>query len=199
MKLGTFFDKFDLFADTPDAVAKIRRLLIQFAVSGKLTPNNPHERPVTLTRFGPPLDNTALPSNWRCGLLGDVFTFEYGDNLPAAKRSQTGEYPVYGSNGIVGTHNTYLTKEPAIIVGRKGSAGALNIATGPSWTTDVAYFVRPPKSLDLRFTYYLFSTLRLDELGKGIKPGLSRKEAYALPIAVPPLPSRSGLSRRRMS
>ena len=81
----------------------------------------------------------------------------------------------------------YLTKEPAIIVGRKGSAGALNIADSPSWTTDVAYFVRPPIDLDLRFTYYLFSTLRLDELGKGIKPGLSRKEAYALPIALPPL------------
>jgi len=87
----------------------------------------------------------------------------------------------------VGTHDAYLTKEPAIIVGRKGSAGALNIATGPSWTTDVAYFVRPPRDLDLRFTYYLFSTLRLDDLGKGIKPGLSRKEAYALPIALPPL------------
>jgi type I restriction enzyme S subunit len=63
----------------------------------------------------------------------------------------------------------------------------LNIADGPSWTTDVAYFVRPPKDLDLRFTYYLFSTLHLDELGKGIKPGLSRKKAYALPIALPPL------------
>jgi type I restriction enzyme S subunit len=33
----------------------------------------------------------------------------------------------------------------------------------------------------------MFSTLRLDDLGKGIKPGLSRKEAYALPIALPPL------------
>jgi type I restriction enzyme S subunit len=33
----------------------------------------------------------------------------------------------------------------------------------------------------------LFSTLGLENLGKGIKPGLSRNEAYALPIAVPPL------------
>ena len=36
----------------------------------------------------------------------------------------------------------------------------------------------------------MFSTLRLDELGKGIKPGLSRKEAYGLPIAIPPLPEQ---------
>jgi type I restriction enzyme, S subunit len=187
MTLETFFNKFDQFADAPDAVAKMRKLLIHFAVSGKLVPNDPREKPVALTLLGPSPDDVGLPLNWRSGLVGDAFTFEYGDNLPAPKRTETGEYPVYGSNGIVGTHDTYLTKEPAIIVGRKGSAGALNVADGPSWTTDVAYFVRLPKDLDLRFTYYLFSTLRLDELGKGIKPGLSRKEAYALPIALPPL------------
>lgn len=187
MKLETFFEKFDRFVDAPDAVAKMRGLLIHFAVSGKLTPNDQQEKPIALSLSGPSPEEAGLPSNWRCGLLRDAFTFEYGDNLPAPKRTETGEYPVYGSNGIVGTHDTYLTKEPAIIVGRKGSAGALNIADGPSWTTDVAYFVRPPKDLDLRFTYYLFSTLRLDELGKGIKPGLSRKEAYALPMALPPL------------
>ncbi|MGH8557164.1 MAG: restriction endonuclease subunit S [Methylococcales bacterium] len=131
--------------------------------------------------------NGSVPPNWRSGVLGDAITLEYGKNLPAGKRSGSGEYPVYGSNGIVGTHDSFLTKEPAIIAGRKGSAGALNIANGPSWTTDVAYFVRPPSDLDLRFTYYLLSSLQLDELGKGIKPGLSRKEAYVLPIALPPL------------
>ena len=187
MNLETFFEKFDQFADAPDAVAKMRELVIHFAVVGKLVPSNPEEKPVGLKLSGAADSDLSLSANWRAGLLGDAFNFEYGDNLPAHKRSQSGEYPVYGSNGIVGTHDTYLTKEPAIIVGRKGSAGALNIATGPSWTTDVAYFVRPPKDIDLRFTYYLFSTLRLDELGKGIKPGLSRKEAYALPIALPPL------------
>lgn len=187
MRLETFFEKFELFAEAPNALARMRELLIHLAVSGKLVPNDPREKPVALPLSGTSSEVSSLPSNWRSGLLGDAFAFEYGDNLPAPKRSETGEYPVYGSNGVVGTHDTYLTKEPAIIVGRKGSAGALNIADGPSWTTDVAYFVRPPKDVDLRFTYYLFSTLRLDELGKGIKPGLSRKEAYALSIELPPL------------
>ncbi len=185
MRLETFFEKFDQFADAPNAVAKMRELLIDVAVKGKLVANCPAEAPVGIKLSGSSDDNSSLTANWRSGLLGDALSFEYGDNLPAPKRTESGEYPVYGSNGIVGTHDTYLTKEPAIIVGRKGSAGALNIATGPSWTTDVAYFVRPPTDLDLRFTYYLFASLRLDELGKGIKPGLSRKEAYALPIVVP--------------
>lgn len=187
MKVETFLSKFELFADAPGAVAKMRELIIHLAVRGRLVPNDPHEKPVSLLLSGLARSDNAFPLNWRSGIVGDAFIFEYGDNLPADRRTGTGEFPVYGSNGIVGTHDTYLTKEPVIIVGRKGSAGALNITDGPSWTTDVAYFVHPPRDLDLRFTYYLFSTLHLDELGKGIKPGLSRNEAYSLPICVPPL------------
>lgn len=186
MKLARFFEKFDQFAEAPNAVAKMRELVVDLAVSGKLVPNNSKENPVRLNMSRDSADS-SMPPNWRSGILGDAITLEYGDNLPAGKRSSSGEYPVYGSNGIVGTHDSYLIKEPAIIVGRKGSAGALNIANGPSWTTDVAYFVCPPSDLDLRYTYYLLVSLRLDVLGKGIKPGLSRKEAYVLPIELPPL------------
>jgi type I restriction enzyme S subunit len=185
--LHTLFQKFDQLADVTDAVGKIRELLTHLAIAGKLVPNVPTEKAVELQLSGRPTGDRSLPANWRSGLLGEVFVFEYGDNLPAPKRTGCGKYPVYGSNGIVGTHDSFLTKEPAIIVGRKGSAGALNISSGPSWTTDVAYYVCPPCELTLKFTYYLLSSLHLDELGKGIKPGLSRKEVYALPLSIPPL------------
>ena len=36
MKLQNFFDNFDLLADTPDAVAKIRELVLELAVRGRL-------------------------------------------------------------------------------------------------------------------------------------------------------------------
>jgi type I restriction enzyme, S subunit len=183
----TFFEKLDQLAVTPEAVTKVRALVIDLAVEGKLVPNDPLEDPVGLEM--PEASNSIahVPANWRVGTVGGVLSLEYGDNLPAPKRDKSGKYPVYGSNGIVGTHNEYLCREPAIIIGRKGSAGALNVSDGPSWTTDVAYFVRPPKDLNLRFTYYLLLSLHLDGLSKGIKPGLSRKEVYALSIALPPL------------
>lgn len=37
MKLETFFEKFELFADVPDAVAKLRELVLELAVNGRLT------------------------------------------------------------------------------------------------------------------------------------------------------------------
>jgi len=53
--------------------------------------------------------------------------------------------------------------------------------------TDVAYYCIPPAGLDLFFSYQLFHTLKLDSLGKGIKPGLNRNEAYGLLVAVSPI------------
>jgi len=37
MKLETFFEKFELFADAPDAVAKLRELIFNFAATGRLS------------------------------------------------------------------------------------------------------------------------------------------------------------------
>lgn len=72
-------------------------------------------------------------------------------------------------------------------MGRKGSAGALNICNGPSWTTDVAYYIEAPDFLSLRFLYMSLSALNLDSLAKGVKPGLSRSDVYNERMAIPPL------------
>ena len=45
MKLETFFEKFEMFADAPDAVAKMRELVLQLAVQGKLVPQDPNDEP----------------------------------------------------------------------------------------------------------------------------------------------------------
>jgi type I restriction enzyme S subunit len=63
----------------------------------------------------------------------------------------------------------------------------LNLCDGPSWTTDVAYFVEAPAFFDLHFLLYALAALDLDKLGKGVKPGLSRSDAYEQIMWVPPL------------
>lgn len=43
MTLSTFLQKFDLFADTPDAVEKLRELVLNLAVQGKLVSQDPND------------------------------------------------------------------------------------------------------------------------------------------------------------
>ena len=45
----------------------------------------------------------------------------------------------------------------------------------------------PPPFLAIRFLFIALQTLNLDSLGKGVKPGLSRSDAYQLTLNVPPL------------
>lgn len=47
MTLETFFEKFDQFADAPGAVAKMRELILQCAVRGRLVRQDPNEEPAS--------------------------------------------------------------------------------------------------------------------------------------------------------
>ncbi|WP_054628430.1 restriction endonuclease subunit S, partial [Cronobacter sakazakii] len=198
--------KIDLYG-----IKKLRELILELAVRGKLVPQDPNDEPASellkriaaekaeLVKQGKikkqkPLPEIReeekpfeLPSGWEWVRFGNIYEMEYGDNLPQEKRTNTGQYNVYGSNGVVGTHNAACVNSPCIIIGRKGSAGALNLSLNPGcWVTDVAYSTIPPIAMNLDFVFLQFHTLGLDSLGKGIKPGLNRNDAYGLAVAIPP-------------
>jgi type I restriction enzyme S subunit len=181
---------YEQIADAPDAIARLRRFILDLAVRGKLVPQDPDDEPASelLKQFaGEQQDQVGVPTSWRAFRIGSVLNFQYGKGLKASERLDKGPVPVFGSNGIVGFTDKPLTQKPSIVVGRKGSAGALNLCEGDSWTTDVAYYVEAPSFLDIRFMFHALAALNLDKLGKGVKPGLSRSEAYSQRIAIPPM------------
>ncbi|CAJ8689425.1 type I restriction enzyme specificity protein [Burkholderia pseudomallei] len=204
MSAELLLQHFERISEAPNAIGRLRRFILDLAVRGKLVAQDANDEPAAelLKRIYARKATTKkvalkterqglmfeLPSGWCSASFGDVFSLEYGDSLPAEKRSNSGEFPVYGSNGVVGSHSECLVRSPCIVIGRKGSAGALNLSLAEGcWVTDVAYYCVPPKEIDLLFALKMFHTLRLENLGKGVKPGLSRSDAYALPIAIPPI------------
>ncbi|MFV8246855.1 restriction endonuclease subunit S [Mycolicibacterium peregrinum] len=123
---------------------------------------------------------------WDVRALGDIATFEYGSSLPAAARIGD-EFPVFGSNGEVGRHRTELVKGPGIIVGRKGTVGALVWSDCDFWPIDTTYYVGVRPYIDMRWLYWALSTLGLDRLDSSTGvPGLNRNDAYGLTLKVPP-------------
>jgi type I restriction enzyme S subunit len=99
MKLETFFEKFDQFADAPDAVAKMRELVLELAVQGRLTSAFPRDGAVpsvvelresaaalanslglrspkeSVEEAEPPFD---VPSHWRWMALADIGAAQTG-------------------------------------------------------------------------------------------------------------------------
>jgi len=120
--------------------------------------------------------------------LGKICTFEYGKPLKEIDR-KGGEYPVYGSNGIVGYHNEYLVKGPFIIVGRKGTAGAVVYSEKSGFPIDTTFYIQlKDQKVDLKFLYLIMATLNLGKVNiqAGV-PGLNRNDAYKVKIPLPPL------------
>ncbi len=136
-------------------------------------------------------EKADLPIGWIITNIGELYHFEYGKSLIKHSRTDSGEYPVFGSNGIVGKHDNYLIEGPALIVGRKGAAGAVSYSPDNCWPIDTTYFVRDTLNLSLKFSYYLLQSLNLTKHEKSTAiPGLNRNDAYAEPVLLPPLPEQ---------
>ena len=94
--------------------------------------------------------------------------------------------PVIGSNGIIGYHDTPLTKGPTIVIGRKGTVGAVHYSPVPCWPIDTIFFITGGDSDLLKFRYYAIKSLPLQEMNAdSAVPGLNRNAAHACLVRVP--------------
>lgn len=137
-----------------------------------------------------------VPEHWEVRSFRYVCRLAYGDSLPGDERAE-GDVPVFGSNGVVGSHDVANTLAPAIIVGRKGSHGKVNLAKQPSFSIDTTFYIDERSSdADLGWLYYVLSSAGLDDVSQdSAVPGLSRDDAYAKYLPHPPLAEQAAIAR----
>ncbi len=128
-----------------------------------------------------------VPGHWKVEKIKRRMSFVYGSALKEEDRVE-GQFNVYGSNGIVGTHEFATSDGETIIIGRKGTAGALNYSYEPCYPIDTAYFIdKTATEANIRFLYFALQTLDLDKMNEdSAVPGLSRENAYQKQLAFPP-------------
>ncbi|MBW1612892.1 MAG: N-6 DNA methylase [Deltaproteobacteria bacterium] len=121
--------------------------------------------------------------------IGSICSFEYGKPLKKDDRKD-GEYPVYGSNGVVGYHDSYLVEAPYLVIGRKGTAGAVHYSSKNGYPIDTTFYVKleSEEKVLIKYLYHILSSADLDKVNvqSGI-PGLNRNDAYRIKIPLPPL------------
>lgn len=124
-------------------------------------------------------------NKWLDVSLQEITKINYGKGLPAKKRI-AGNIPVYGSNGVVGWHNKATVDKPGIILGRKGTVGAVNLSSTPFCPIDTTYFITSEDTkLSLDFLFYLLLHLDLSRLVSDVVPGLNRDLAYSQQCRIP--------------
>ena len=124
----------------------------------------------------------GVPKGWKRKALGESITLNYGKALKADIRVD-GEYPVYGSSGIVGSHEKPLVKGPAIILGRKGNVGSVYWSSKSFYPIDTVYFIDAEHSN--LYLYYALKHMHFMSTDVAV-PGLNRDFAYSRPLLHPP-------------
>lgn len=132
-----------------------------------------------------------IPKEWEIVELGEILNLEYGRGLPEKLR-EGGEYPVFGSNGTVGSHSQYLVEGPGIVVGRKGTIGAIAWTEKNFWPIDTTYYTKLINlKTDLKWLFYKLSSLNLSKLNMATgTPGLNRDIAYKRKFSFPGFPEQ---------
>jgi type I restriction enzyme S subunit len=114
----------------------------------------------------------------------------YGKALVEDDRDP-GAVPVYGSNGVTGSHSESLEDGPTVVLGRKGQ-GHLGVkwCDGPFWVIDTAYYTSFNRDwISPRYFYYFTNQMGLNHLKVGTSnPSLQRDVFCDQLIPLPPLP-----------
>lgn len=213
MRLETFFEKFELFADAPDATAKMRELLLQLAVQGKLVKQDPKELSARecIHRANKPLVDVALdesvetPVGWIALPLGCLVASNTGGGTPSkqnpnywsgsipwasVKDVQSDKYLVstidsITEEGLKDSSSNLIPPNRLIVVTRMG-LGKLAINTLHVAINQDLRAIEPTSALDLNFAYLLFKSLKMVGLGVTVK-GITVDKLHAMPVLAPPL------------
>lgn len=123
----------------------------------------------------------GVPEGWERMTLGSRVTLNYGKALKADDRIE-GPFPVYGSSGMVGSHEKALVSGPGIIVGRKGNVGSVYWCAQDYYPIDTVYFIDATTSN--LYLYYALKHMHFISTDVAV-PGLNRDFAYSRPLILP--------------
>ena len=113
---------------------------------------------------------------WEQRKLGEVAQeFKSGNSLKADEIDITGDYPVYGGNGLRGYTSTYNHDGEYALIGRQGAlCGNMNYSVGKAYFTEHAVVVKADENNDTRFLYYMLDTMNLGQYSdQSAQPGLA--------------------------
>ncbi|MGO5444439.1 restriction endonuclease subunit S [Faecalimonas sp. LCP19S3_D12] len=134
---------------------------------------------------------------WAEKTLSDLCCeFRSGRNISATLIHESGDYPVYGGNGIRGYCDHYSHEGEYVVVGRQGAlCGNVRLIRGQNYLSEHAIAVRANEENDTKFLLYLLDFMNLGQYSdQGAQPGLAVNKLLRLKCNVPEKKIQSKIS-----
>lgn len=116
-----------------------------------------------------------IPKHWKHCYVKNLGKFQAGTNLTVEDLNDSGQYPVFGGNGIRGYYDRYAFDGDYLLIGRQGAlCGNVHCFKGKFWPTEHAITVAVDSHFDFMWVYYLLSTMNLNQYSQAAaQPGIS--------------------------
>jgi len=131
--------------------------------------------------------------DWQYTKLGDLIQIKYGKDH---KEIEDGDFPCFGTGGVMRNVKHYLFDGPSVLIPRKGSLDNVMFYDGKFWTVDTMFWsiVNQEKCLP-KFLYYQISRMELSKLNVGSAvPSLTVKVLNEIQLNVPSIKEQQAIA-----
>lgn len=130
-----------------------------------------------------------VPEHWEVLRLKYVARLRSGESITSERIEETGDYPVYGGNGIRGFTSSFTHEGEFVLIGRQGAlCGNINYANGKFWASEHAVVVHPMRKCLNHLLGELFQAMNLNQYSiAAAQPGLAVERIQNLVIPFPPI------------
>ena len=146
----------------------------------------------------PHLRFPEFEGEWEDFLINDVCSeFKSGKNIKADSISESGEYPVYGGNGLRGYTSSYNHEGLYVLIGRQGAlCGNVRSVNGKTYITEHAIAAAGNEKSNTSFLHYLFLKMNLGQYSdQSAQPGLAVNKLLKLKVILPSISEQTKIAR----
>ena len=125
---------------------------------------------------------------WKVSKWNEILTIRNGKNQKNVE-DNNGQFPIYGSGGIIGYAKDWIVKKNSVIIGRKGNINKPILVRENFWNVDTAFGLEPIlEKLNSEYLFYFCQLYNFEKLNKAVTiPSLTKSDLLDISIPLPPL------------
>ena len=128
-----------------------------------------------------------IPENWSTVRVKYTGSYKSGNTITAADVKESGNFPVYGGNGLRGYTDEITHDGDHLLIGRQGAlCGNVHMVSGKFWASEHAVVGTINANYAIRFLFYVLDVFDLNRLStSAAQPGISVEQITGVVIPCP--------------
>ena len=125
---------------------------------------------------------------WKISKWNEILTIRNGKNQKNVE-DKNGQFPIYGSGGIIGYAKDWIVKKNSVIIGRKGNINKPILVRENFWNVDTAFGLEPTlEKINSEYLFYFCQLYNFEKLNKAVTiPSLTKSDLLDISLPLPPL------------